>query len=278
MSMSVSVTAKDNQRIRLVIDNPDAYTITSVLRSDAAGTRSVRLLDGDLPTTDTELIVLDYEYSLVMGDTITYTVTATDTATDTTVTATLELAEEWANTTGGLLHIAVPLNPQAAMDLAGPGAPGAFISTWRDNAAAGTTLHQVIGRRDPLPVLRAAATRTGEFVVVCPSLQVAQALQDLLGMAQVFQLRQSDQQSLDLYFVPTDVGLEHSEANWTTSPRPERRWSVRVAFTETGWPIGPTVPATVWTYQDLADAYDDYASVAAAFDTYVDLLERTPRA
>jgi hypothetical protein len=125
-------------------------------------------------------------------------------------------------------------------------------------------------------VLQTAATRTGTMDITCPDLATAQQVERSLSQALVFMLRQSDQNTVDLYFVPTNTDMSHGDQDWTSGENPERRWTVTVTFTEVGWPVGDVVPIQVWTYNDVAAGYGDYNALSSSFATYADLLERLP--
>jgi len=60
------------ERVHLRLANPDAYTITRIMRADANGTRSVRTLTGLLPSAAAVIDVDDFEYALA-GTQVVYT-------------------------------------------------------------------------------------------------------------------------------------------------------------------------------------------------------------
>jgi hypothetical protein len=273
MALTVTIADRNAQRVRLVIDNPDAYTLTKITRSDASGVHSVRVVAGALPTAATGMVVLDYEASMLWHAPVRYDVYENNTVRGSAV---IDEASPWWDVPGrGRLYLNVPLYPSSGIVLnTGADPAQSWVTDWTSAREGVSTAHRVVGRSDPVVVLRPAATRTGTFTIVCPSLAAAQQVTDVLAQPQVFQLRQSDQATLDMYFTVDATNLTHGDTVWRATPQPERRWSVAVTFTEVGWPTGAVVPVTVWTYADVVAGYGDYNAVAASFATYADLLER----
>lgn len=278
-SVIVTFNDKNPTRLRLVISNPSGNTVGSIVRSDPNGTRTVRVESGVLPSTAASLVVSDYEYPLLYGATITYTVYSP--ASVALGSLTIGPGQPGFNTERGLATITVPQRPATSVELNDQdGFNGSPITRWDDAREARHTVHQIVGREDPVVVLQKAATRTGTIEINCPDLPTAQRIEATLAQAQVFDLRQSDQRSLDLYFVPTSIAVAHSEDDWTPSApgtgQPERRWIVTVAFTEVGWPTGYVTPVNVWTWNDVVAAHGDWNAVMATYRSWANLLERVP--
>lgn len=261
MSVTVTVLDRTSTRLRLLIDNSSlTHTITSVVRTDNNGTRTVRVPADLLPSDDPEIVVTDYEYSLDLGDTPVYTVYDDVGAARGSVTAD-------PNTAAGLLHLTMPTRPAAGLVLnEGDDDAGTVLVGYDDRRVGRHTVHEVIDRADPVVVLHGGGLRGGTWTFSCPDRLTARTVQDTLASAAVLQLRQSDLPGVGGYIVATDV---------TTAPDPDSdRWTVTAQVTEVAWPAGPLVPITVWTYDDLAAAYGDYNAVAASFATYTDLTDR----
>jgi hypothetical protein len=273
MALTIAVTDRNLERIRLQITNPDAYTVGKVMRSDVNGTHTVRTQAGALPSAAPALLLLDYEAPLLWHSVVRYDVY--DAGNVVRGSVVIDASHpNWA-TTRGVAFLGVPLYPSSGLALntgADPAQP--VITSYSDAHTGQSTVHQIVGRSDPVVVLRPGGSKVGQFTVVCPSLAVAQQLAAVLAQPQVFLLRQSDQANLDVYFVVTAVASSHGETDWTQTPQPERRWSLEVGFIQVAWPAGVIVPITVWTYADVLAGYGDYNAVAATFDTYADLLER----
>jgi hypothetical protein len=139
-----------------------------------------------------------------------------------------------------------------------------------------STLHQVIGRADPIVTPRPSGLPVGAFDIVCPSLDEARNLEELLAHGYVWMLRQTDQDNLDFYFVVTDTRLTHSDEDWTQTPRPERRWTLAVSYAQIAQPGPDFVPIFGWTYAVVTAQYVTYADLLGTYASYVDLLTRNP--
>jgi hypothetical protein len=170
-----------------------------------------------------------------------------------------------------VLILACPLYPTNGVTLAPGGTltDVTFAVSWNSNRAGRTTLHDVIGRPDPVPVLHPAATRAGDITLISPDHATCEQIEAQLSLPQVFQLRQSDVPGLDAYVVVTGLGASNVPDY--------RRWQLVAGIAEVAWPVGSFVPSSVWTYADLlAAGYGDYNAVAASFASYATLLDRVP--
>jgi len=251
------------ERIHLRLLNPDAFTIARIMRADVNGTRTVRTLSGQLPSTVTVIDVDDFEYALAGGP-ITYTVYNGANAVVATATTAV----------GPYPHsvvIGVPLYPSDGVTLADgtlDPATTTFAITWDGTRNARTTVHDVIGRPDPIAVLRAVALQSGSITLIGPQHLAVDDLAATLALPRVFMLRQADVPGLDMYFVVTGLGLTNIDGSL--------RWQLVVNFTEVTWPNGVYLPITVWTYADLAAGYADYNAVASSFADYLAVLENRP--
>lgn len=281
MAATIAALDKNPARLRLLVSSDGGYWLTHITRADESGTHTVRAEAGVFPTAPnaSAFLVSDYEYPLTYGASYSYTVYATNGVATATATVQIGPAHALANVERGLLHLTVPQRPASGIQLNnGIGADGGVIVRWEDGRETRNTVHTVIGREDPIVVMHPAASRVGEMDISCPDLFTAQVVEKTLAQPLVFQLRQSDQWTLAVYFVATSTRLTHSEDNWTTAGpttgQPERRWTVVVGVQEVAWPTGYVVPITVWTYNDVAASYGDYNAVAGSFATYADLLER----
>ena len=264
MAATLSIATVTLDRVHLVLSNPDGANVGKVMRADINGTHTVRTQPGQLPGTAVSLDLFDYEYALAGGHTVTYTAYATNNAVLATVGFTTQ-------TPGNVLYIACPLYPSNGVVLA-PGdtlAGVSFAVSWSTTRASLSSLHTVIGRSDPVPVLHPAATRAGDMTLICPDHATCELIESQLSLAQVFQLRKSDVAGLDAYLVVTALGASSIEGS--------KRWQLVVGLAQVAWPVGSFVPTSVWTYADLlAAGYGDYNGVAASFESYATLLDRVP--
>jgi hypothetical protein len=262
VSATLQITFVLPERVHLRLLNPDLFSIARIMRVDVNGTRTVRTLAGQLPSTASVVDVDDFEYAL--SGTVVYTAYRDTGAVAATVTL----------TSGQFPHVvivAAPLYPSDGTTIAdGSLDPDAitFAITWDATRGARSTVHDVIGRPDPIAVLRAAALQSGTITFIGPDYRTIEQLSDQLALPRVFLLRQSDVPGLGLYFVVTGLGLVNIEGSI--------HWQLAVQFTEVSWPNGGYQPATVWTYADLAAGYADYNAVAATFVDYLAVLEKRP--
>lgn len=264
MAATLTIATVTPQRVHLVLSNPDAANVGKVMRADVNGTHTVRAQAGQLPSTVTSLDLFDYEYALASGRKVTYTAYSTANAVLASVSFTT-------GDPGHILIIGCPLYPTNGVVLA----PGdtltnvSFAVSWSTTRTSLSTLHTVIGRSDPVPVLHTAATRAGTVTLICPDHATCERIEAQLSLAQVFQLRQTDVAGLDAYFVVTSLAASNVDLSL--------RWQLVVGLVEVAWPVGSFVPTSVWTYADLlAAGYGDYNGVAASFENYATLLDRVP--
>lgn len=214
----------------------------TITRTDAAGRTGVRMRAGQVPALGV-LDVTDYEPAL--AGLVTYEVLGATASVDLT-----EAASTW---------LTVPLVVERSQQVA----LGVVVASQRDSQ---TTVHQVIGRPDPVAVLRPLTTRRGTLTVWCPDYVAAQSIADLYALGEVVQLRQPDYPGLDMYHVAETLGTV-VEAPMTNP----RRWTVTLGFVEVARPAGPRRGTAGWTYATVAATYASYVDVLAAWPTYDDL-------
>jgi hypothetical protein len=269
MAVTATIGSRTLQRIRLHIDNPaPSATITGVIRTDINGTAAVRVENGKFPNAAVSFDVFDYEYSFIADTTpITYAVYA-GTAIVATVTVTPAITQ------AARLYLTCPLHPSLSLILAGGlTAEQTYVTTHTERRETGTSMHRVVGRPDPIPVLRGLNFASGTMEFSCPSLDAAQDLVAVLAHGEVFMLRHSDPLSLDMYFTVAGTDLTHGDTTRisTTTGRTERRWTVAVQFDRVARPSGNLAPTAGWTYEDLVP-YGTYAALQGPFPTYGDLV------
>lgn len=263
MSLTIEVTLIDPQRVHLRLLNPDGFNVATLIRTDANGTRTVRTLAGLLPSTAAAIDVDDFEYALA-GAPVRYDVYDAGNVIRGTVSV----------PTGQFPHslfLTVPLDPSSGLELAQEGnliSETTLVIDYDAARSSQSTVHEIIGRSDPVVVLRGAVSQRGTMRFVAPDHTACERLVDALALARVFMLRQTDVAGLDLYFVVENV------AKRGTAER--TAWEITALFAEVSWPNGAYTPITVWTYADLAAGYADYNEVAVSFVDYLHVLERSP--
>jgi len=153
MAASLTILTVIPERVHLLLSNPDGANVGKVIRADVNGTHTVRTQAGQLPGTMATLDLFDYEYALAAGKVVTYTAYSTGNAVLASVSFTTGAA-------GHVLILACPLYPSNGVVLArGDTLTNVtFAIAWGTTRASLSTLHQVIDRSDPVPVLHPTAT------------------------------------------------------------------------------------------------------------------------
>lgn len=244
-----------------------------IIRTDANGTRFVRLPADAEPDNTGAFSVTDYEAALV--GTVDYIVrdglgfTATDSVTN--------VGEDYIGVVGALLG-AVGLESLVGVPI---------LRTYTDSR----TYQQltvdpkaVIGREDFTAVVTGDygwTKRQGTLTLLIYGAGLssddcwswAQLIAERYTEGRVMLLRQTTYTGMDLYHVGRTVRVEPAEvwANDAGDGQTKRQtWQVVVDYVETGWPEGDLV-GTQWTYADLAEDYLAYWQLPATFATYSDL-------
>lgn len=262
--MPTTLTLLDHTPAAVTIQLDTTVQVTSLIRVDGRGTAAVRTPAGTFPLTGSATII-DHEGSLIPGDQITYLArNAAGTL------AYLNAPQQWWT---GQLWLDVPTAPDLSLDLAGLGIVLFDLSATYDSAG---TVHQVIGRADPVTVLGPLRLPAGILEFVCPNLPAARTLVRALSAQAVLGLRQSDLSTVDGYFTVDAVTLAPAdERTWNTdTERLERRWRVSVTYTGAAAPSGDAgsgTAAAAWTYDALAASTARADEVPVEFGTYAHL-------
>lgn len=129
----------------------------------------------------------------------------------------------------------------------------------------------IVGRQDPITTERGEATwslRRGTLTFAPqPTFAEADAIRVVYTSGRVVMLRQATHVGLDLYHValeiqgPTPVYL--ADAGW--------RWQVRVTYVEVSWPAGDLRGDVAWDYAGLEDSALAYWNLGDDWSTYADL-------
>jgi len=271
MTATITITAVTAQRVTLQVVESDSGNgrCERIVRTDANGTHNLRVPAGTFPLSAGTHTLFDYEAAMVTGSTVKWTAYNMVGAASGTLTGPV-----WDYP--HRVYLTCPTIPALGLPISIPGTGAAGVVVRYDEASrAATTLHQIVGRDDPIPVLRPSALPAGTFDVTYDTLDAALDLRDTLARGYVWMLRQSDQANLDMYFVVVSTTLTHSDQEVRQSPRPERRWSLAVEFAQVAAP-GPDITLLPgWTYAVVAASYSSYGALLPTFDTYADLLTRT---
>lgn len=224
----------------------------TLTRSDEYGVVPVRMTEGQLPIAGL-LTVVDAEACLTGS--VTYS--ATDSSG--TVTASTTLA--------GVSRLARLASVQLPAFAAAPDQ----IIDYRADQTPATSIHQPIGRPDPIAVLAPALTRQGTLTALCTDAAALADLQQLAAAGHIIRYRQTLHGSLDMYLVVTAI-----------TPRPEDLaddgwlWALDIGYREVRSPVLPLLGSAGWTYADVAATYSTYVALSLAFDSYVELVTGLP--
>lgn len=218
--------------------------VDQLWRTDANGTRAVRTLEGLLPAASA--VTDDYEAALV-GDVTYVAVSVIDGA-----------SQEATTSMGGTATwLSVPIAPAHSMTLE-------LVTGLGSGRSPMGTVHQVIGREDPLAVLGGLRKRAGSIDMHCSTYAAAKAVEALYGAGAVMLLRQPDWAGLDLWHVP--------EGDVTVTPDPGTgTWDVTVGYREVSPQAGPLTGTLGRDYSDVLAEASSYLALRLEYATYADL-------
>jgi hypothetical protein len=230
-----------------------------ITRTDTNGTGTVRQYAGQAPISGS-LAVVDYEVAL-------------------TGTARYDVVDAAAVSTSATIDLGTafgydPATTRAVLAPAQYPALGVWVDLILDytaNRTAQTTLHEVVGRSDPVPTMGPLSTRTGTWSLWCRDAASARAVVDAAGLGLVLLLRQCQHDWMDTYFTASSTRTRWAEV---TAPR---RWLMDLDYVEVAAPAGDLLTASpLWSYADLADDYATYDAARSAFRNYTDLVLNHP--
>lgn len=240
--MSTTATA-DLETGKVTLRITGTERITSITRADDNGTRPVRLAAGVLPSAG-NLTVIDHEPAL--SGNIQYRVTRAT-----------GLEADW-------VSLAVPGRPQPPRFIL-PANPlySVAVETVTDYSAgrvSSSTIHEIIGRPDPVMALGQLRPRTGRLEVFTRTYQEARDLESLFERGQVAMYRQAENPGQDMYLVGTELN---------TSPTDEAlAWLTTITYQELPFPAGPVLSRPDWTFDALAAEYATFEDVAVKFANF----------
>ncbi|QIN94478.1 minor tail protein [Arthrobacter phage Whytu] len=132
-----------------------------------------------------------------------------------------------------------------------------------------STVHSgLLGRSDPVVVLRPLGLRSGTMDIYAGTYAAALEILSPLQRATVMMLRQPEHAGLDMYFAP--AGGSPKIVSLVTNGG-ATVFGVQVPYIEVKRPEGPIAGALGWTYADLAAAVPRYSDLRRTFATYADM-------
>lgn len=246
--------------------NAGVDLVTGILRIDANGIHPVRAQAHIFPyylanTTDDEmpadgpLTLTDYEPALTGW--VEYRVQLEE----------LEYGEGvghvepgWTHLDGGLPRISIPAAP--AYNLTAEA-----VIDYDAQMPDRSTVHQIVGRGDPIIVQGGRSTRTGRLGIVLESYAPARNMLALLGKRRTCLYRQAEHRGMDMYFHPSDVSLKPEVKDGVGTV-----WRLDVGYTELAWPDGYRAGFDFADYNSLRSSYASYTEVSTKFANYFDVV------
>lgn len=107
------------------------------------------------------------------------------------------------------------------------GVPLALVLNYEETSESNGSLHDIIGRADPIANPGPLTLRTGSLELFCTDYPTAKAIRALLATGEVAQMRQPTYAGADLYFVAQDVRIQPAPED--TDPR---RWVATLSYAE----------------------------------------------
>lgn len=199
-------------------------------------------------TTDEDNV--DYSWS---GTAHASTSTRTEHITQVAASTTLVLGKPW---------LMVPVMPNYSLQTEA-------ITGYGSNRQSLSTVHNVIGRADPLVSFGPLGTRTGSLEVFCESLDAARDLESIFTRGETVMLKQN-LPGMDMYFLGSATGVRP----YSVQGEGLTRWALTVAYTEIKRPLGSLAGALGWDFNALAAAYASFDVVSSTFATFDDLTIR----
>lgn len=227
-------------RLRLAGAGAGPATIT---RTDANGTRAVRLLPGQVPVSGV-LTVTDYEPALTGA--VTYTADTAIGAATPKVTGLTGQVLPW---------LTIADQPQYRVQLPA-------IEQWSATSPARDVMHDIIDRPDPIPVIHPTSTRRVTTRIYAPDYATAAAIRAVLDQPYVCLIRQATYPGMDAYLRPTRATMMPKDP-----ATPTRAWWVELDATEVQPRPGPLLGAAGWTIASVRDTYPTIADMKAALTT-----------
>lgn len=241
--MTVSVTATaDLDTARVVLALTGAGQVLSVTRADDNGTRDVRLALGQLPAA-APLTITDHEPAL--SGQIQYRIKTSDGELSAWVT---------------LARPGLPVSPRFTL----PSNPlySVAVETVTDYGATRTTsatVHEIIGRPDPILALGLMRPRSGNLEVFSKTYQNARDVEALFERGQVALYRQAENPGADMYLVGLEVSTQQTEYV---------AWLTTIRYQEVAPPAAPVLTRPDWTFDALAAEYETFEDVTKAYASF----------
>lgn len=239
------------QYVRVVdryTDLTDIYSLVALTRSDVNGSAPVRLA-ADQEFDEGSLIATDYESALTGLVAYEAILLNSTTSLQERVSATATLAGQ---VTRPVLSPATLPQFQTSVRM--------VTNRYSATRASMGTVHDVIGRPDPLVTLGALKTRADSYELLVDSYEQGRAIQEVYQRGEVVLLRDPTVPAADMYHVATRVTLVPDQTAWLMT----------VAYVEVVRPTGPLLGALGWTFDAALTALGTFNGARAAYPTFND--------
>ncbi|WP_457950425.1 hypothetical protein ACTAQI_07535 [Pseudarthrobacter sp. alpha12b] len=244
--MTTFTATPDNSTGAVVLEITQNASVQSITRSNSNGFSSVRISSGQLPSpSGGKTIVTDYEAAHGLN---VYTVTTT--AETLSQSATLTIDKPW---------LLVPIAPNYSEQ-------AESIVNYSAGRETNSTVHNIIGRSDPLVVIGKLGSRTGILEIWTTSLEDASRLVRVFDRGEAVLLKQAVS-GMDMYFAANSLDVDP----YAVSGPENTRYKLTVSYTEVSRPYGNLAGALGWTFDALASQYPSFDAVTAAYATFDDL-------
>lgn len=188
------------------------------------------------------LLLTDYEAA--SGAVTYYAATATDTSTAATSWA---LAGPW---------LFVPVMPNYSAQLQ-------TVLDYSASANSLGTIHELLGRTDPVAVMRGMGSRAGSLSLWCKSFSDAATVVEAVKRGQVLMLRQPEHAGMDMYFAATGYNIKP-----LTTEGAATVWAVDVGYRQVARPLAALAGSLGWTFAALAAAYPTFATLPGKYTSF----------
>lgn len=243
--MTTITATADNVVGAVTLTITQTAAVTSITRNDRNGIAAVRFAAGQVPTPATgTTIIKDYEAAHGSN-----TYTAYDSTGQVSATATLALA-------GPMLLVPIAPNYSESLET---------ITDYAASRSSNSTVHQIMGRPDPIVVLGQLGTRTGTLELWAKDLVDAARLQRVFDRGETVMLKQTVA-GLDMYF--TALSLDVSP--WQVLAD-QTRYKLSIQYQEVSRPYGNLAGALGWTFDALSVKFPTFDAVTAAYSNFDNL-------
>lgn len=180
--------------VQLSIDK--TATVTTLIRADANGTRPVRTRAGLFPSAGSGSFGLTDHEAALHGP-IAYRLDNN--------------AEVWTQFPPAQApRFTVPFHPELTI-------PVDLVTGFTASRPQASTVHEIIGREDPIIVSAPMKSRRGTIEAIFDSYEEAAGLEHVLKLGKTVMYRQSENLGQDFYFHALEVSVEPDEDCWKLS-------------------------------------------------------------